>query len=757
MNARLYVPIYALTLTLSAALLFSVQPMFSKMILPMLGGAPQVWNTAMLFFQVILLAGYAYAHGLSHIANVKIQSFIHLVIMAVFVLVLPIAIPEGWVPPLDKDPTLWQLSLMALVVGGPFFALSGSAPLFQKWFAYTDHKDAENPYFLYGASNFGSMSALLAYPFLIEPFAALHEQAFGWMVAYIILIGLVIFCAALVWPSLDKKTKTKKKTKAKTKKTAVKKASKKATLISWPLRFKWLALAFVPSSLMLGVTTYITSEVASVPLLWIVPLAIYVGTFILVFARKPILERRKIMLYFSLSIIILLGSALMFPVHNIYLLPLHLIVFSFAAYACHTELASLRPKAEKLTEFYLVMSIGGALGGFFNAIVAPQIFIIPLEYAIVLAGACFLRYSAEKKPENELKKPMYFIATSLSVISVIILHFAPYPSVKTITVLIIVGALAFNIEKRYLFSISVFAVLAFFPPGHMWGQNFFKKVLHQDRNFFGIVKVIDTAEDQRIFLHGITNHGTQALDEKYRLEPLSYYNAKSPIRDSFNYFDERPGKQRIAVLGLGIGVTACFQKDGRFFDFYEINNQVIEIAENPDYFTFLSDCGSPYEIIRGDGRLAIQDKPDGFYDLIVLDAFSSDNIPAHLVTKEAVEIYLKKLNANGALLFNISNNYLDIEPVLSQIAKTLDVPAYARFSRSGKLPDSNITYYPAHFFSFSNNALFNKHLRESGWTEGRFRDGVALWTDQYSNIVSVLGNKVGKNRLFEKTPEEAEK
>lgn len=750
----LYVPVYSLTLLLSASLLFSVQPMFSKMILPLLGGTPQVWNTAMLFFQVMLLGGYAYAHGTTKFLSVRMQAIVHLILLAVFIAVLPFGIPDGWLPPVVRDPTIWQLSVMAITVGGPFFVLAGSAPMLSRWFSGTDHPDADNPYFLYGASNFGSMSALLAYPTIIEPMLDLNEQAHTWMIGYLALIAFVAFSALLAWTSIAKNNIANDRTFD--------------VPVTWSQRMQWLILAFIPSSLMLGVTTFITMDIAAVPLLWIVPLALYVGTFIIVFARKRYLSRDLILTTQAVLVIALLFQMItkFDPQNTGLLVMLHLSLFFFCAFACHTELADSKPGARKLTEFYLIMSLGGALGGFFNAIIAPVYFVIPLEYALAIAASLFMRHSAvgTQNLGNSLRNfRLMFNARGVDaifstpfILGFIIIFataaaftmnntFIPWASAA-----VICAGLMFLMDRRWAFALLVTFVLFFYPPGYESGGFVFRDVILQDRNFFGVMKVVDTKADERMLMHGRTNHGAQALDPALRLTPLSYYSKHSPINDAFRYLDKGDGKQNVAVIGLGVGVTACFQKQGRHFDFFEIDPDITAIAENKELFTFLSDCGSPYNVILGDGRLTLQKQPDHSYDLILLDAFSSDNIPAHLLTIEAIRLYRQKLKPDGILIFNISNNYLDIEPILAVAAKELQVPGLANVTLGGKIADTNLTYYPAHFFSFSDNKNYISYLKDQGWTPGVERGGVKLWTDKFSNILGVFENQSGMRRFKER-------
>ena len=523
MKISSYTAVYSLTLLLSAALLFSIQPIFSKMILPLLGGTPHVWNTAMVFFQVTLLAGYAYAHGTTRFLSVRAQAALHIVLLLAFAAVLPFAIDDSVTPPVDRDPTFWQLALMATVIGGPFFVLSGSAPMFQRWFSETDHPDADNPYFLYGASNLGSMTALLAYPVVIEPFLNLNMQSTFWTYGYAALIIMSALSAAMVWKH-------------------VKKAPVQhdplfdAGGVTWKQRGWWLFMAFLPSSLMLGVTTYITTDIASAPLLWILPLAIYVGTFILVFARKPLISREMATAGFSITLGVLLTTVVAWSSLNaMAMIALHLLTFFFAAMLCHTELANARPKSSHLTEFYLTMSVGGALGGILNALIAPQIFLIPLEYTLVLLVVILLRHHAGdglglrsgiaefRRRVKEQGIDVLFDLPVLTLVGVIILSvtLSQIPGKLTSPVAIFLLLLGFAIlfRKRWTFNMACLTILFLFPLGYSWKITNNQEVLHVDRNFFGVMRVVNFGTTERTFIHGTTTHGTQAQIDGYKLKP----------------------------------------------------------------------------------------------------------------------------------------------------------------------------------------------------------------------------------------------
>ncbi|MGQ0527783.1 MAG: spermidine synthase [Alphaproteobacteria bacterium] len=748
MNIRHLIIVYSITLFLSAALLFSVQPLFSKMILPLLGGSSQVWTTAMLFFQLFLLAGYAYAHYTSHYLDVKIQVLLHGLLFVMFLVVLPLSIPSGWRPPADGNPALWQAGIMTLRLGGPFFVLSAMAPMLQHWFARTGHPDADNPYFLYAASNLGSMTALLSYPFIIEPLWTLPQQSHFWSLGYVALFALMLFCAL---PARHARRETA--------------TMSTGSFISWRLRGAWLLLAFIPSSLMLGVTTFITTDVASVPLLWILPLALYVGTFIIAFARRSCISENRVWLWQGIAFIFVLVppiSSVAFLTFNAAIaITSHLILFFLTALACHMRLVSLRPRAIQLTEFYMIMSLGGALGGVFNALLAPVIFVTPLEYPLILLAVAFLRYTGAGENLNTTGQQIcaYFKARGLDGLFrfdfigfFVIVFFAGLAFANAgshyhyIAAFFITVFMVMFLRQRWAFAASICVLMLFFMPGDTLNRINYKKIVLKERNFYGVLKVVDTEEGERFLLHGTTNHGAQALEPPYVLTPISYYGADSPVQDAFEIMNRRRGKQDVAVVGLGIGVTACFKKQGRHFDFFEIDPDVVKIADDKALFTYLSDCGSPYDIILGDGRLKMAAQRDQKYDLILIDVYSSDNIPVHMITKEAVGLYLQKLKKDGVIVFNISNKFLDIEPVLTNIAADLGISGLARVSEGGALANSKIQYYPAHYFVMTENALAAKSLVNNGWTAGMSRTGVGIWTDRYSNIIGVLGNKIAIER-----------
>lgn len=737
---RLYfVPVFAGTLCLSAFLLFFMQPMFSKMILPLLGGAPAVWNTAMVFFQAMLLAGYGYAHIISRLP-VRTQAAAHILLLVIFSSFLPVAVPAGWAdPPETNNPALWQLMMMAVAVGGPFFVLSGTAPMIQNWFSRTGHADAHNPYFLYAASNLGSMTALFAYPFVVEPLLALKQQSLSWAGGYAVLIAFIVLCAALSGRGPERKPK----------------ASSNAANDDAPTPGRillWLILSFVPSSLMLGVTSFISTDLASVPLLWIIPLALYVGTFIIAFARiQPVSLKTVFLAQTALLAFIILLQISLFDLEylrfsglhpKLVLMAVHLSLFFLTALACHMQLAQVRPSATHLTKFYLIMSTGGVLGGIFNALIAPWIFNLPLEYPLVLGMAVFFRFmddpsqswTALRKKMN-LDRLVLFLAWPLTAafVSLLVLTLNAGP-VGVAGAVFIAAILFLAWRKRWIFALTITALLLFYPAYSLRTGG---KTLYLDRNFFGVMRVLED-ESIRAFIHGTTMHGAQPVAEPFKLVPITYYYTLNPVGNIFGVMDSRPFPQNIAVLGLGIAGIVCYTKPGRHYDFYEIDPDVARIAEDTNLFTYLSDCGSPYDIIIGDARLKISKAPDQSYDLIVMDAFSSDNIPIHLITLEAFQLYLKKLKPGGLIAVNISNQYLDLEPVVAAAARELGMQALFKRRRGGMIEGTEIPYAGSIFAILAPpGSSLGPFANFSNW-ENEVVPSPRAWKDDYSNLVGAI-------------------
>lgn len=740
-----FVPLYALTLLSSAFLLFSVQPMFGKMVLPVLGGTPAVWNTAMLFFQSVLLLGYAYAHITSRFLSVRSQAILHLVLLCVFLGVLPIALPEDWLPDYEKSPLLWQLGVMALTVGGPFAVLSGTAPMLQRWFAETGHARAGNPYFLYAASNAGSLAGLLLYPFLIEPTLVLPSQAQWWALLYVVSILLIGGCA-LLFHLENQSSQSSKDPEPKT----------PVETVPLSRKLSWLGLAFIPSSAMLGVTTYITTDIAAMPLFWVLPLALYVGSFMIAFSERPLIPRKQAILLHGGFLLTLLILHLAIPMFNLWTytsLCMHLLVFGALALSCHHELNALRPHASRLTEFYLIVALGGVLGGVFNTILAPLLFTNPVEYTLALAASVFARYMSEpgqdfqawisylRKNKEKFTLGWFFKSDIWLTVGIPLVFVAGFLLTHELMFRIMTGCILVlffvYVDTRWVFGLFTALLLLAFPFSFTSGDLVFAQ-----RNFYGTLRIADDTEGKiRSLSHGTTLHGFQSLDERYQTRVTSYYGPQSGVAEIFDFYGGEEGDRAVAVFGLGTGTLACFSAPGRHFDFFEINPAVVWIARDSGYFTYLEKCGSPYEIFMGDARLTIRSRPDNLYDMIFLDAFTSDNIPVHLLTMEAVQIYLQKLKPDGVLVFHISNRHMNLEPVLARIGEEVGLTALSVVSPDGTEEQSGLAYHAAQYVILSRNASLLDFLSRKKWTPAFRRESVGLWTDRYTNILSVLGRK----------------
>lgn len=728
----------------SAALLFIVQPMFARMVLPMLGGSPAVWNTALVFFQAALLAGYAYAHASTRLLGLRRQVLLHLVLLLLPLALLPIALPAGWAPPADRDPTLWLLGLLAVAVGLPFLVLATSSPVLQRWFAATGHPSSADPYFLYAASNVGSMLGLLGYPLLLEPRLRVAQQSRLWAAGYGLLVLLMAGCAWWVLrrakdgprPPLDDAPLASAP--------AGVEARGGADAVSAGRRAHWVLLSFIPSSLMIGATTHITTDIASFPLLWAIPLAIYLLSFILVFARRTLLAHTamaRALPILVLPMVVALALRANQPV--VVLVPLHLLILFVASVLCHGQLAHDRPPPRHLTAFYLWLSVGGVLGGLFNVLVAPQVFTSIAEYPIALVLACLLgpagvaglvAGSPRQRLLDLLLPILLGAATALALAR--LQAFAPDARPVLASLVFALAALvSFGFSRRPLrFGLAVAAVLL----ASRLDTGRLGHALYTERSFFGVNRVaLSEDADYRLLYHGTSLHGMQSVDPERRAEPLSYYTRSGPIGQVFADLGGRLGHLPVGAVGLGAGSIACYRRPEQPWTFFEIDPAVERIARDPRHFTFLRDCAPDAGVVLGDARLSLRQAGDAGFGVLVLDAYSSDAIPLHLITREALALYLAKLAPTGVLVFHISNRHLDLEPVLGRLAadagltalvrSDLDVDGEAR--RQGTHPSEYLVMArdPAHLGPLA---------RDARWAPAR--TDAPLWTDDFSSLLSVF-------------------
>lgn len=719
--------VFGVTLFLSAALLFLVEPMFARIVLPYLGGSPAVWNTCVVFFQAAMLAGYAYAHLLTRHLPLRAQVAIHLTLIAAAALVLPVAIPEGWVPPVDRTPVPSLLGLLLLTVGAPFFIVSSTAPLLQTWFSRTRDRAASDPYFLYAASNLGSVIALLAYPFVVEPLWSLHQQSSGWSWGYGAFLAAVAACAAVAirWHNADSRVAG----------ATGPDAHEAGTIpIHWSRRLRWLALALVPSSLMLGVTMFLSTDVATVPLLWIAPLTLYLLSFVIGFSSTPLIGQRGAATLTTITmmpVVLTIVTGIELPAWLE--MPLHLVAFFGFALLLHGRLAEDRPAPSALTAYYLWISLGGLLGGVFTTLVAPAVFTGVAEYPLMLLAVCAFRpvVAREAAPAGSYRDLL--IPAVLGTLLWILLTGAKAGIVGHIGLSLGFGVMsafyAASAKTRLRFTAGVAMMLvagAFHDPAA-------GGVIHAERTFFGVVRVRAEEGPRHAMFHGNTMHGEQVLNAARRGEPMSYYHKDGPIGQVLAALSGRLAGGRIGVVGLGAGSLAAYATPGQQWTFYEIDPAVARIASTPRFFTYLDDCGAGCSVVLGDGRLSLS-RATARFDLLILDAFSSDAIPVHLLTREALQIYLSRLSADGVLAFHISNRHLDLGPVLGALASDQGLSAYAQ---TDYVMDRAAGHTASSWLVMARDPrALAAVAADTRWQ--RPHVGPDLWTDDYSNVFKAL-------------------
>lgn len=716
---------YIATIFLSAALVFLVQPMFAKMATPLLGGAPNVWNVSLVCFQAALLIGYAYAHLLTRLVTaLRTQILIHTGLLALAALVLPFQLSTALGEPSATQPTLWLIGVFAISIAPPFAVISATAPLIQSWYSRSGRADAHDPYHLYGASNIGSLIGLIAYPVLLEPLLSLGAQTQTWTLGYGALALLLVACGVLAYRTGGGAAPAEAATE-----TAA--ASTRDSKV-WQQRLWWLTCAFIPSSMLVGVTTLIATEIASVPFLWVLPLLLYISTFIIVFARKPVLSlaasKRRLVLIVAMALLVLP------PVVNLpFYLPLiiHLAALFLAAHVCHGVLAEGRPDAGRLTEFYLIMSLGGVLGGAFNALLVPILFNSIIEYPLMLLAVLFVRPGVSIMPVG--RERIWVGAALIALAGALGIRLtlgADMDLMIIYSALLIASVFCLAMSLANRAGAAIIAACA-------WGIGLIASPItgsFSERGFFGVAQ-IQERDGHRILYNGITVHGTQSLDPDKALRPTTYYAPETPIGQVFAAHDKAG---HVGVVGLGAGSVACYARPGQTYTYYEIDPLVARIASDPQHFTYLSDCTPGAEIIVGDGRLNLGAQPEGKYDLLLIDAFSSSSVPTHLLTREAIDLYLSRLSEDGVLVMHVSNKFMFLPRVVGRITDDLQVPAYYQYFSPDK--DQAVRYdaqaSQVVVIARSESALA-AYEASALWVtlEG---DGKRPWTDNYTNVLGAI-------------------
>ena len=832
---------FTLTTFLSALLLFSIQPLFAKMVLPILGGAPSVWAVALCFFQGALLAGYCYAHWLNGYVPARWTGAVHLAVFCLAVTALPIGLPAAWREPPPGDPYLWQLGLFSVAVGLPFIAVSANAPLLQAWFAKTGHPDGRDPYFLYGASNLGSFIALLAYPLLLEPAFGLTSLSRQWTIGFV-LLGLAIAVCYLAMRA----TVGEEDAAAPAVSEAAASAPDEAP--TWAARLGWIGLAMVPSALLTAFTTHVATDVASAPLIWVLPLSLYLLTFVLVFRDRPLayipcvlaaaaagyIGFRSGASWLSNLLAVVTGSdemrlsissqdwlprigavvgvalftlayvrGLLSPVRWLLLFHLAAVIlallqlsqtrhdtwfvsaatgvaaFFLSALVAHRTLYEARPAARHLTEFYLWMSLGGVLGGLFAALLAPKLFSEVLEYPILLALTIACRpqaLSIKLQDREELLKLWLIFATGVLVVwwsqlanledkirdlafwfsenvaalgigaavSSLLRSIAGYGIAAVLAAVfaaVLVAYIRYPVRQLTAAFLMCLAVIML-PSSVKRGD--------AERSYFGIYRVSESYDKEFMILtHGTTLHGAQRIRDNtgalvVDTTPGTYYHPGSPMAKGVELVRERlteaGRKGRYGVVGLGTGSLTCFSKEGESWRIFEIDPVIVGIASDPTRFSFVSNCQPRLDVVLGDARLTMAKEPDASFDLIIVDAFSSDAIPVHLMTAEAMRLYAAKLKPDGVLLLHISNRYLDLDSVLAAtmpLVPGLDGVILSDDEADGSYASTTST---AGVFSMSKDSL--EAFRKLEMSREMADTPIRAWTDDYSDILAPFLSKM---------------
>ena len=717
--------LFAVTLFAGAFLLFALEPMFGKMLLPLFGGSPAVWNTSLVFYQLVLLAGYAYANLLQRRLTILQQTFVHGALVVAALLFLPTALP-GWIGDPTRSPVSSLLRVAAATVGVPFFVLAGNSSLLQAWFARV--RPRSDAYALYAASNLGSMLGLLTYTFAVEPFTGLGLQSRFWQAGYLLFAVLLTACAFATPRRREERIEACG---------AVDADGETAPTIKLRRIARWVILAAVPSSLMLGVTAYLQDAVAAIPLLWTLPLVLYIATFVIAFGLRRFVSRLFVARAAAVGLVAV--ACIMATGQGVAIelaIAVNVVTFFLLALYCHTTLRDDRPPEGLLTQFYLWLAAGGAIGGMFNVLVAPQIFPIVIEYPLALViGALFLS-SGGRSQESRAARILGVAAPLIAGIALLLLIAMPKLTELKFAVPVVfvfAGLLALSVVRnslRFASALAVMFAFALYLPS--------TAELYQVRNFFGVKHVL-RAPGYHLFTHGGTLHGAESTLIPHEREPLTYFERTGPIGALFAQLQHKLRRAHIAVAGLGIGTLACYVLPGQTWTFYEIDPEVVQIASNSDLFRYLSACMPKARIVLGDARLSLAREANHDDALLILDAYTSDQMPVHLLTREAFAVYLNALTPHGVLAFDVSNRFFDLRPVIANLAANAGLVAYdrvdARYADARRDPGWSSSHWIVVARSDGDLAGLE---RQPSWRALTPNNNIPLWTDDYSSQIRIL-------------------
>ncbi len=746
----------------SSFLLFSIQPVVGRIFLPFLGGSPAVWNTCMMFFQILLLLGYLYSHMLSQKVRAHIQPGWHLIVGAFTLFILPIGLPVGLidVSMITERPIFWLLFTLSATVGPCFFFLSCMSPLIQSW--YHQLNPTKNPYALFAASNTGSLLALLAYPLFFETRFPVSEQARLWSIGYLCnglmlaVVAVYMFrvlrkqqVAGSIIAAIDDDLELPTNDELDIEQWTTK--SSGASVI-WRQRTFWFLLAFIPSSLMLGVTSFLTTDVAAIPMLWLLPLALYLLTYIIAFGRYNEKSDRIFSAILPFAVALLLFLIFAEYRKNLWLcMTSHLSLFFIIGLTVHGRLSLSKPSPNRLTEYYVLIAAGGMAGGILNALIAPQLFSVLAEYPLVAALSLVLLFKREHFAV--VKTPLFLSAAAAS--GVALLYFSDVIYDKDFVSDWIPNG-TFSIENSVirtslLYALPLALLALMFRHGKFIAAGLIgftlsavnfepdENVMLQKRSVYGTVTVKRYNQPKlNSLVHGGILHGEQRIDsDEARFSPRSYYHREGPLGQVMDTLTKNRAHPRIAALGMGTGTIAAYGTRDNDITFYELDPNIVEIAQDPKYFTYVDDCKRRWcnlRIVVGDARLQIIQTPDT-YDAVIVDAFSSDSIPIHLITKEAVENYLQKIESDGLLVFHISNRYVNLEPVLLGIAQNLGLGFALRTDEANDLMGKGASTWVV---LSGDMAMFEEFYNDPRWGGLKEDENVGVWTDDYAALMKVF-------------------
>jgi hypothetical protein len=708
-GTRATATLFTVTSILTASLLFLVQPMVGRMVLPSFGGSPQVWTTAMLFFQTALLLGYGYTHVATSRINRRMQPWVHVGLALLPLVLLPIVVNVNLVSE-DLPPVVKLITGLAAGVAAPFVLVSTSGPLLQRWFSWTDHPNANDPYFLYAAGNIGSIGGLLAYPFVIEPLLTVKQQSQVWTVGYLLVVLLLATCAVVVRTHRTD--------------TVVAAVTSSPIQIGWSRVCRWLLWAFVPSSLMLAVTSHLSTDIAAVPMMWVLPLTAYLVTFTVAFSIFGSAVA-KVATVVAPAVILSAFSVGADTFGATFAIGLQVLLVLVGGLIAHGRLSADRPAPEALTKFYVVIAVGGALGGLFNGIVAPLIFPTVFEYGLICALTLALVVEWQRLVRTDrisgLIRPFVALVLALLPLALIIVDSDAVglsPVSHAVVLVALCAVLATPLGRSGALGLGALLFALVPQVAELAGSE------TVERTFFGVHRVTRDGDKLKL-VHGSTVHGLQDMtSEESERRPLTYYHQAGPLGDVARLFES--GKA-VGVVGLGSGTLAAYGRPNQEVVFHEIDQAVVDIAN--DQFTYLANSPATVTVTLGDGRLTVAEI-DSKYAALIVDAFTSDAIPVHLLTIEAIEEYLQAIEPDGFVAFNVSNRFIDLQPVLRGASSKLGLAA---LTRTGK--DTADGGTAAQWVVLARDAKRIDVLKSSGWKPLPQRS--VVWTDQRSSVWAV--------------------